>query len=121
VPTPVRVGRLRWPVQLLTREQAAAVGTGITETASGITVHADVQALGPILFYGAVTANDDKAPTHRIVVRWVDYVDMTHAVTRTTNRPDGSQRIEVFRVRRSYEVEGRKRFVCLECQLETAQ
>lgn len=117
---PIKIGRLRWLVQLLTREQyAIAGGTGIAEAALGKAVHADIQALGPVTFYGAVTAGSDV--THRVICRWQDYVDMTHAVQRYSSRPDGSQRVETFRVRRSFEYEGRKRFQILECALETSE
>jgi hypothetical protein len=120
MPEPIKIGRLRWPVQLLRRSQFAQPGgTGIVEGEDAITVHADLQALGPILFYGGVTASGDKAPTHRAIVRWVDGIDMTYAIRRVTNRPNGTQKTEMFRVRRIMEIEGRKRFVSLELQLET--
>jgi hypothetical protein len=54
-------------------------------------------------------------------MRWTDYVDLTHAIERVTSRADGTQRVETFRVRRMYELAGRKRFAVFECQLEQAQ
>jgi hypothetical protein len=122
MPERIRVGQLRWPVRLVQRVQAAQASpeTGIIETpADPVMMHADIQPLGAMTFYGAIAADPDKPVTHRIIMRWTDYVDYTHAIERITNRPDGSQRVETFRVRRMYEIEGRKRFVCMESQLES--
>ncbi len=120
----IRIGQLRWPVRLVQRQQAAqpAPGAGITETvADPVIMHADIQPLGATQFFGSITADPDKPVTHRIIMRWTDYVDYTHAIERVTSRPNGAQRVETFRVRRMYEIEGRKRFCCFECQLEVAQ
>jgi hypothetical protein len=124
MPERIRVGQLRWPVRLVQRVQVAQAvpDTGIVETpADQIVMHADIQPIGAMTFYGAIAADPDKPITHRIIMRWTDYVDYTHAIERVSSRPDGTQRIEVFRVRRIYEIEGRKRFVCMECQLEQTQ
>jgi hypothetical protein len=124
MPERIRVGQLRWPVRLVQRQQAAqlAPDAGITETAAdSVIMHADIQPIGAMTFYGAIAADPDKPITHRIIMRWTDYVDYTHAIERVSSRPDGTQRIETFRVRRIYEIEGRKRFVCMECQLEQTQ
>ena len=120
----IRIGQLRWPVRLVQRLQTAqlAPGVSITEVAADpIIRHADIQPLGATQFFGSITADPDKPVTHRVIMRWTDYVDYTHAIERVTTRPNGSQRVETFRVRRIYEIEGRKRFVCLKCQLEQAQ
>jgi hypothetical protein len=124
MPERIRVGQLRWPVRLVQRQQAAqpAPDAGINETATdSVIMHADIQPIGAMTLYGAIAADPDKPITHRIIMRWTDYVDYTHAVERVSSRPDGTQRIEIFRVRRIYEIEGRKRFVCMECQLEQTQ
>lgn len=123
-PERIRIGQMRWPVRLVQRVQSAQPGneTGIDEKdADRRPVHADIQPLGPMVFYGSISADPERPATHRIIMRWTDYVDYTHAVERVTSRPDGTQRVEVFRVRRMYEINGRKRFVCMECQLEQAQ
>lgn len=120
----IRVGQLRWPVRLVQRMQAApsAPGVGIIEVAADqVIMHADIQPLGATQFFGSITADPDKPVTHRIIMRWTDYVDYTHAIERVTKRPDGSQRVETYRVRRMYEFGGRKRFCVFECQLEQAQ
>jgi hypothetical protein len=124
MPERIRIGQLRWWVRLVQRQQAAQVSpaTGITETPiDQRPVRADIQPLGPMVFYGSVNADPDKPVTHRIIMRWTDYVDYTHAIERVTSRPDGSQRTETYRVRRMYELDGRKRFCIFECQLEQAQ
>lgn len=144
----VRIGRLRWLVTLATRVQTPeglrfvsvngglagpVMGTGITETtdtgnddfaigfgssSGALTVHADVQAVGGLTFYGA--EQTDTPITHRIFMRWHDYLSQANAVLRDTLRPDGTHRREVFRVRRVKELGGRKRFVMIEAELESA-
>lgn len=137
----VDIGRLRWRVTLAERVQtpqiapgpttATLIGTGITETLAGsddleavgvpentvgITVHADVQAVGGLTFWGA--EQTDTPITHRIFMRWHDYLGQTKVVVRDTLRPDGTTRREIFRVRRIKELGGRKRFVMIEAELE---
>jgi hypothetical protein len=124
MPEPVRIGKLRWAVRLVQRQQTAppSPATGITEVpADPIITHADIQPMSAMTFYGAIAADPDRPVTHRITMRWTDYLDYTHAIERVTDRPDGTQRVETFRVRRIMEIEGRKRFVAIECQLEVAQ
>ena len=54
-----------------------------------------------------------------IDMRWQDYPETVDVVIRSTYRPNtGDWRTELFRVRRSTEIAGRKRFVRLECELE---
>ena len=94
----------------------APIGTGIDETIIGVTVHADVQAVGGLTFWGA--EQTDTPITHRIFMRWHDYLDQTKVVVRDTLRPDSTTRREIFRVRRMKELGGRKRFVMIEAELE---
>jgi SPP1 family predicted phage head-tail adaptor len=117
-PNAVRIGALRWRVVIATREQAADPDSaGILETiAKTQTVRADVQPIGPMTFYAAEQV--DTPLTHRIIIRWLDWLDTTCVVFRSTKRADGSERIERFRVRRVLEIDGRKRFVHLDCELE---
>lgn len=116
----VKIGNLRWPVTLVLRQQANdPAGTGIVETQVNPTVyHADIQAVGALTFYAA--EQTDRPVTHRIIMRWTDYLDWTHAIQRQTTRRDNTVRTETFRVRRIKELEGRKRFVVIEAELETA-
>jgi len=128
----VEIGRLRWPVYLATRQQAAQVaGTGIDETFRDLQrVMADVQPVGALTFWGVADSaggpaggngglmQTDAPFTHRIFVRWLDSLDQTQVVFRATQRRDGSTRTERFRVRRIKELGGRKRFVLIEAQLE---
>ncbi len=116
----MRIGRLRWLVTFLKRDQQPdADGAGITETpTSPQSVHADVQSTSDLTFWG--TEQTDSPITHVIHIRWQDYPDNTYAVVRQTLRPDNSTRTETFRVRKVSELGGRKRFVRLLCQLEQA-
>jgi head-tail adaptor len=117
----VPIGRLRWPITIATRLQApTAGGTGITETLQTVAnVRAEIEAIGALTFFAAEQA--DRPVTHRIRMRWQDCLDITHVITRSTTRPDGSTRTETFRIRRIKELGGRKRFVEIEAELERAQ
>lgn len=114
----IPVGSLRWPVIVARRRQGfEQAGTGMTETWIEVeTVRADIQPAGALTFYNAEQV--DSPVTHRITLRWLDYLDQSHAILRGTSLPDGSVRTEVFRVRRVKELNGRKRFSSLDCELE---
>ena len=114
----VRIGALRWPLLLAARDQRADPdSTGLVETYSREhTVLGDVQPIGGMTFYQA--AQVDTPITHRIVIRWRDWIDTNCVIFRITSRYDGSQRKERFRIRRVYEIGGRKRFLRMDCELE---
>jgi SPP1 family predicted phage head-tail adaptor len=117
-PNAVRIGSLRWQVTIATREQAPDPDSpGIVETLSKLqSVRADVQPIGPVTFYAAEQV--DTPVTHRIIIRWLDWIDTTHVVFRVTKRPDQSNMIERFRVRRVMPIDGRQRFLRMDCELE---
>jgi hypothetical protein len=114
----VEIRRLRWPVYLMNRIQAAQTnGTGIDEIPTdSILVRADVQAVGDLTFWSGMQT--DSPITHRIFIRWIDAIPNIAVVGRMTLRRDGSARVERFRVRRWKELGGRKRFTLLACELE---
>src|ERR1700761_3871686 len=96
------IGALRWLVTLYRRDQAPADDLALTENLVPIAiVHADIQATRPGTFYQSVQV--DTPTTHMIFIRWQDYPTNIEVVVRTTQRPDGSLRSEVYRVRRSME------------------
>lgn len=115
------IGSLRWTVSLYRRDQAPADDLALAETLVRIaTVHADVQPTYPSTFYQSTQV--DTPITHMICIRWQDYPATIDVVTRVTARaPDGSLRGELFRVRRTKEIAGRKRFLQMECELEHAR
>ena len=117
-PNAVRIGSLRWQVVIATREQYPDPDSpGIVERlADEQTVRADIQPIGAMTFYAAEQV--DTPLTHRIVIRWLDWVDATHVVFRVTKRPDGSNMVERFRVRRVMPLDGRQRFLRMDCELE---
>lgn len=117
-PNAVRIGSLRWRVTIATREQYPDPDSpGIVERlADEQTVRADIQPIGAMTFYAAEQV--DTPVTHRIVIRWLDWVDTTHVVFRVTKRPDGSAMIERFLVRRVMPIDGRQRFLRMDCELE---
>ena len=117
----VPIGSLRWPVLLARRAQVPDGFVGIAEFFEfGETVRADIQPIGGLTFWTAAAGNEqtDTPVTHRILMRWVDYLDQTQVIIRATRRLNRSIRTELFRVRRIKELNGRKRFVEIEAELE---
>lgn len=116
------LGRLRWPVQIVQRTQAGDPNTtGVLETSVPVrTVRADVQPVGALTFWGTAGGSEqvDTPVTHRIYMRWQNSLPNACAITRSTLLDDGTTRTEVFRVRRIKEIDGRKRFVIVECEEE---
>jgi head-tail adaptor len=112
------IGALRWQVTLYRRDQAPGPNGAISENLVPIaTVHADIQPTYPSTFYNS--AQIDTPVSHLIRTRWLDYVENVHVIMRTTTRPtDGTNRTELYRVRRVKEVAGRKRFAEYEAELE---
>lgn len=102
---------------LYRRDQVPADDLALQESLVRIAVvHADVQPTYPSTFYQSTQV--DSPITHMINVRWQDYPPTIDVVTRVTKRHDGTLRGELFRVRRTKEVGGRKRFLQMECELE---
>lgn len=112
------IGALRWWVTLYRRDQAPADDLALEETLVRIAaVHADIQPTYPSTFYQSTQV--DTPITHMVTIRWQDYPSTIDVVTRVTARnTDGSLRGELFRVRRTKELAGRKRFLQMECELE---
>ena len=119
----IAIGRLRWRVVIATRAQTAqAAGAGIDETFTELqTVQADVQPVGALTFWGGAGEQVDGPITHRVFIRWLDYLTNDQVVLRRSQLRDDTTRTEIFRVRRIREVAGRKRFAILEVELEKAK
>ncbi len=116
----VAIGSLRWPVAILQRVQVAdgAGGSSLTETlTNAIQVRADIQPIGPMTFLAG--QQTDRPITHRIRLRWLDWLDETYVIVRQTLRLDMTGRTEIYRIRRVKEIAGRKRFLEVEAELET--
>lgn len=114
----VGLGALRWLVTLYRRDQGPADDLALQETLVPIAiVHAAIEPTFASTFYQSTQV--DQPVTHMITIRWQDYPGTIDVVIRSTTRPDTSgQRAELFRVRRTKEVAGRKRFLQMECELE---
>ena len=109
------LGTLRWVVTLYRRDQAPADDMALIENLVPLaTVHADIQPTYASTFYASTQV--DTPITHMINVRWFDYPSTIEVVARTTQRP--TPRTELYRVRRTKEIGGRKRFIQMECELE---
>jgi hypothetical protein len=125
-PTEVAIGELRWPLVLYVRKQTPdPQSTSIVETlvspvtgaaGSGLAVMGKVEPMGAMTFYAAVQV--DTPLTHRITFRYVDGIDTTWLIQRITVNVDGTPRTESFRVRRVLEVDGRRRWIMVEGELE---
>jgi len=114
------LGSLRWLVTLYRRDQAPANDLGLTETLVPVAVvHADIQPTYASTFYQSTQV--DTPITHMVTVRWQNYPGTVDVVARSSLRDDGRQRTDLFRVRRTKEVAGRKRFLQMECELEHAR
>lgn len=115
---PLTIGRLRWPIVIAKRKQAAAGSSTIAESLVEIlTVRADIQPLGPMTFVAG--QQTDRPITHRVHIRWLDWLDQTHVLVRQTRRLDQTVRQEIFRIRKIGEIDGRKRFLELLVEEET--
>jgi hypothetical protein len=114
------IGTLRWLVTLYRRDQSPSDDLAISEMLVPIaTVHADIQPTYASTFYQ--TTQVDTPITHMVNVRWQDYPATIDVVIRSTLRPDNTIRSELFRVRRTKEIAGRKRFLQMECELERSR
>ena len=112
-----QIGKLRWPVTIAKRVQAPSGNASISETLTTLlTVHANIQPLGPMTFVAG--AQTERPITDRITIRWLDWLDLTHVIVRQTIRLDQTARLEVFRIRKIGEVDGRKRYLEILCELE---
>ena len=114
------IGSLRWVVMLYRRDQAPGPNNAIAEDLVPIaTVHADIQPARTYTFYQSTQV--DMPFTHTIAIRWQNYPSTIDVIERTTDLPDTTLRGELYRVRRTLEVGGRKRFLLMECELEHAR
>lgn len=114
------IGVLRSRVTLYRRDQEPADDLALQERLVPIaTVHAAIDPTYASTFYQSTQV--DAPVTHMITIRWQDYPATIDVVARSTDRPGGTQRTELFRVRRTKEVGGRKRFLQMECEIEHAR
>lgn len=91
--------------------------TGVLEPLiEGTRVHANIEPARPVTFYAA--AQTDTPFTHMIYIRFLDWVDTSHLIVRDTRRRDMSARREIFRIRRTLEIDGRVRYLQIEAELE---
>jgi head-tail adaptor len=109
------IGSLRWLVTLYRRDQSPGADSALSEHLVRIgDVHADIQPTYASTFYQ--TTQVDTPITHMINLRWQDYPPTVDVVVRDTKYP--TPRTELFRVRRTKEIAGRKRFIQMECEIE---
>jgi head-tail adaptor len=114
----IEIGQLRTPVLLARRLNLPDPdSTGILEpTVDGIRVWAKIVPIGPIVFFAGQQVGTPV--THRIFIRWVDWIDTTWVVLVDLRRPDGTIYRERYRIQHFVEVDGRRRFLRMECELE---
>ena len=115
-----RIGRLKWLVSIAQRRNEPTDGGGLSdEYVDVLSVHADIEPMGPMTFRLGVQT--DTPATHIVTIRWLDWVDTNNVILRKTKRPNDTIRSELFRIRRVMENDGRKRFLTLECEQEERQ
>ncbi len=113
----VAINELRYEVMLARRSQLPDGGTGIAEIlVSATRVHAKIEDAYPQTYYGS--QQTDRPFTHMIWLRWIGWLDTTWVIVRHSLLWDGSPRYDVFRIRRIKELNGRKRFLEIECEQE---
>lgn len=118
---------MKWPVLVARRQQLPETnpGVSITELFPQMKVaRADIQPVGAGTFWGSMQV--DTGISHRIYMRWFDTIDNTTVIFRVSKSTESTPEIPVliwerFRIRRWKEIAGRKRFVCIECEMEERQ
>lgn len=120
MPAPA-IGKLQWPITIAKRTQAPdPAGAGVVDTLeSQQTVRADIQPVGALTFYSG--AQVETPITHLVTIRFLDWLDTNHVITRVLRRQDGSTRTELFRIRRLKWLDGDNRFLQLEVEQETEE
>lgn len=120
LPASTGIGTLRWLVTLYRRDQAPAGDLALQETLVPIaSTHADIQPSYASTFWQSTQV--DTPITHIVNIRWQRYPSTIDVVVRSSQANDAVPYSELFRVRRTKEVGGRKRFLQMECELERAR
>jgi head-tail adaptor len=111
------IGDFRWMVTLSKRADLPDDYTGVNEQYTDFyTCHANIVPVGTALFIQGVELG--VSVTHRITIYWWDRLDEFTYVFRTTIRPDVSSKKERWKIMRAADLEGRRRFTILDCQIE---
>lgn len=117
---PVSIGHLRWPCILAFRNEAPTFDeTGITETIKPVaTLHCAIEPMGLQTFLNSEQI--DTPITHSIYFRWQPFanLEMFNVILRKIILPDGSTRLETYRIRRVGEWMGRHRYIRCDAELE---
>jgi hypothetical protein len=114
------VGALRWVATIYRRDQSPADDMALTENLVPLaTVHANIQPSYPSTFFQSTQI--DGPVTHMIDLRWQYFPATIEVVICSTRVPSGGLRSDIYRVRRSTEIGGRKRFIRLECEFERSR
>ncbi len=115
----IPIGELRWPVMLAERRQEAQHGgAGIDEMflTIGLT-RARVRQIYMTTFW-TLSDQTERPITHLIGMRWLNVLSNTQVILRSTLLRDRSPQVEVFRVRRMRTLDGPRRWVEAEVELE---
>ena len=107
--------QLRKRITLIYRTLDEDDHTGLDSQDREESVWAEVKPLGTMAFlHGRQTGHD---ATHRIVIRWRDYLDTNTLIRHETLRPDQTVRVDQFRVVRFAELAGEKAYAVIEAVL----
>lgn len=111
------IGALRWWVYLYRRDQDPAPDLALTETLVLLdATHADIQPSYESTFIQSTQI--DGPITHMITIRWQHYPVNAEVIVCTTKAPDGTLWGDLYRVRRTKQIGGRKRYLQMSCELE---
>jgi SPP1 family predicted phage head-tail adaptor len=111
------VGRLDTPVILAKRQNVPDPNsTSILEPiVGGVFVWASIEDLYRQTFYAAEQV--DTPVTHRVVIRFLAWLDTTYVILRDHRLPDSSIQRDVLRIRRLMVIP-RNRFLDMDCEME---
>jgi hypothetical protein len=117
---PCSIGEMRWLVSLAHRHEIQDTdGVDLDEQYRLIAyVHAKIMPkVEMAMFEGE---NIETPITHEVTFRWQPYEDvgLFDTIIRYVNLPNDERRVELFRIRRIEEWEGRHRYIIADCELE---
>lgn len=112
------VPRLNRRVTILTRTEVESTSDmGITRLLQNSKpVYAAVVGVDSIEFTNSV--NNGYEYTHKIYVRYLDYLSINHVIVHQSKLPDGSTRTDLYKILRYSIVDGIYFYTELECVLE---
>jgi head-tail adaptor len=114
------IGRMRWKCSIATRSVKPLNANSQVQTDQYTNirlVYADIQPVSTFTFFNSKQI--DNEITHKFYIRYQDVISMFDVILRNTINPDGTSVQELFHIKRIAPIDGRKRFMVLDCVQET--